>query len=274
MTFLSACQYFKPSAKTEKGRLLAKVGKEELYENEIGKLASNAGKNDSLEIVKGFVQRWVEQQLFMHKAEENLSKDLSDLDKRVEAYRQDLIIYDYESQLIKQKSDTSVTNDEMNKYYNAQQKDFELKGEVYRIKYVQLKKDNPAKAEIAKLLTKASQEDFARLNELCKNQAVHFSVHDSAYQPLNFLLQNFPLSAYDIKVIAGNHQIREVSDDEFTYLLLINETLITGNIAPFNLVKNDIRRILQNKKRIDYIESVYKDLYEEGKTENKFEIFL
>ena len=57
----------------------------------------------------------------LHKAESNLDDDQKSVEKQLEEYRNSLITYAYETELIKQKLDTVVSEDEIAAFYKNNQ---------------------------------------------------------------------------------------------------------------------------------------------------------
>ena len=107
---------------TEKGKELteqplARVNEIFLYPSDIAGMGSGNTRQDSIKIVNGYILDWVQRNLIIDKAEKNLPKELLDIDKKVDNYRQSLIIYNYESELIAQKLNTSIAKEEKQKYH-------------------------------------------------------------------------------------------------------------------------------------------------------------
>ena len=73
-------------------------------------------KNDSIVKAKAFIDNWIRRQLLIHQAENSIDKSELDFSKEIEDYRNSLIIYKYESQLIEQNLDTVVSDEEIAKY--------------------------------------------------------------------------------------------------------------------------------------------------------------
>ena len=98
---------------------LAKVYNEFLYESDIVSLFnSNITKEDSIVIARNFINDWIKKQLMVQKAELNLNEESKDIEKQIEDYRSSLLIFRYKQELIQQKLDTVITEEELENYYN------------------------------------------------------------------------------------------------------------------------------------------------------------
>ena len=101
---------------------------EYLYESDIvGLVPENTSIHDSIVLVRNYINNWVQTQLMVQQAKKNLVIQQLDLDKQLENYRNSLIIYHYETELIRQKLDTVVSEQQVETYYNSHLGDFELK---------------------------------------------------------------------------------------------------------------------------------------------------
>ena len=87
-----------------------------LYESDILNIIPNGiSYQDSITLVKGYIDDWILQRLILHKAELNIT-DISlnlRIEKQLQDYRNSLINYAYMKELIRQKLDTVVTNKEI-----------------------------------------------------------------------------------------------------------------------------------------------------------------
>ena len=68
---LSSCTYFKPEQKLES---IGRVGESYLYKSDIATLVpAGTSKEDSILLVKDYINRWASQKLLIEAAERNLS---------------------------------------------------------------------------------------------------------------------------------------------------------------------------------------------------------
>ena len=96
---LMGCDYVK---KNSKEVVVAECYGKYLFESDLeGLVPDNSTIMDSIQRVSSFIDSWVRRQVLLHQAESNLNKEDLDLDKQMEEYRNSLVIYAYESQLIR-----------------------------------------------------------------------------------------------------------------------------------------------------------------------------
>lgn len=111
----SACQ----EKKEDKGEIIVSVYGKNLYKTDLENIFyEGISYNDSVLRSKVYIDKWVRNQLLVRQAENNLDPSQLDFSKRLEEYRNSLVINKYETELINQKLDTEVTEDQIQEYYN------------------------------------------------------------------------------------------------------------------------------------------------------------
>lgn len=104
-------------------------------------MTPGTSKEDSASLANSFIQNWVKQQTILYKAENNLDEEKKNVNK-VGGIWNSLITYIYESELIRQKLDTAVSEQEIEKYRRKSTK-FQLKDNTIKVLYLRVKKDAP-----------------------------------------------------------------------------------------------------------------------------------
>ncbi len=139
---LFSCKLF-PVKENNKQETIARVYDKYLYKDELKNLIpKGTGANDSIEITTAYINNWVRQELLLKQAEDNLDESNRDFSKQIEQYRNSLIIYTYESELVKQKLDTVVQISEIESYYNENQNNFHLRENIVLSRYFILNKES------------------------------------------------------------------------------------------------------------------------------------
>ena len=73
---------------------VARVYESYLYRNEVEeRIPNNLSVDDSLALAKSITYSWIERQLLVHQAEKNLDAEIKDVEKKLQEYRNDLLIY-------------------------------------------------------------------------------------------------------------------------------------------------------------------------------------
>ncbi len=123
---------------------VARVFDKFLYQEDVASIIPpDALPKDSVQLTEAFISTWVRQNLIMKKAEMNLPDEMKNVQKQLDDYRTSLIIYAYEKELVRQKLDTIITEEEIEHYYKQNIHEFELKDYIVKVLYVKLEKNSP-----------------------------------------------------------------------------------------------------------------------------------
>jgi hypothetical protein len=136
---LNSCNYFVVQEKVERSsEIVAIVNTEKLFKEDLKDvLPQNTSREDSIVIVKSFINDWAINQLLLNKAENNNSlEDINEVNALVKDYRESLLINNYKEMLIKQQLDTVIREDEIVDFYVNSTDDFSLNEELVKIKYL------------------------------------------------------------------------------------------------------------------------------------------
>ncbi len=247
-----------------------------LYLSDIkGIVPEGSSKTDSISIVKNFINNWIHNKVVLQKADKNLNSDQKDFAKQIEDYKNSLIIYSYESKLINQLLDTTVSSDEIEKYYNTNSDNFLLKDNIIKVNYAKLELNSPLKAKIKNLLFSKKDDGDAKsqLVELCSKYAVNFYLDDDAWLLFDDLLKEIPIETYDKEAFLKSNRTIETKDDNFTYLINIKDFKIRESVSPLSFEKENIRNIIINKRKLELIQKMHKEVYDDAVKNNDFKIY-
>src|SRR5690606_8638812 len=127
---------------SNKKTLLAKVGETELFLEDIAKNKLTPIMNeDSASRVRRYVENWTEEQFFLQQAKELVTEDAASLNELIEEYKRNLLIYELEKQWIGSFSDTLVSVEAIQLYYDNNKDTFRFIKNMVKVMYVAVSKD-------------------------------------------------------------------------------------------------------------------------------------
>ncbi len=271
---LSACKYFKKK-QPEKAKPIARVGENFLYAEDLEYLFESATPvTDSAATVKTYIDDWIRKKLLLETATTYLPTEKQNVEKKIQDYREALLIYLYEDELIKQKLDTTVTEEAVDSFYNAYKDNFRLDGNIYKINYIKLPTDAPKIDSIRFLFLRAGNEkNFNRLVNYCYSYATDFYLKDSLWISELSLKNKMPLTESDMAVLEKSSQPVEVSDSNYLYLLKNIDIKLKGEPAPIEFVRKDLNFMIINKRKKQLLTNAYDKIYQEAIKDGTFEVF-
>lgn len=271
LILLTGCtSFFKK--KTE--HAVARVYSDYLYESDLRSIIPKGTKaKDSMILARSYIENWIHQRLVIHQAEQNLSSAQMDFTQQLEDYKNSLIIYAYENELVRQKLDTLVTDDDIGTYYDANSQNFLLKDNIIQLQYVKLPLKSAYIKQVKKLLGSDNPDDKNRLAKQCEQYASDYFLDNSNWLPFTDLLKQIPIKTYNQEDFLKNHRDLEYSDSAYIYLVRIKDFKIKESVSPLSFEKDRIRNILLNKRKIDLTKKMREDIFTQASKKNDFEIY-
>ena len=191
-----------------------------LYADELKDiLPSSDIKMDSLAQVNAYIDSWIRKQVLVHQAEINLSPEQLDFTRQIEDYRNSLVIYAYESQLIDQYLDTVVSQEEIAAYYEAHKENFQLRSTMVKAAYVILEEDCKQEKEFKKLLSNRDTLDLVQLDILASTDAVSSFFDVDAWLKLDDLLAIVPIEIYNYESFFRKNRFVSFEKDNYLYMV-------------------------------------------------------
>ena len=268
------CSCGSNSSRSSGEKPIARAGAAYLYISDMSDVVpDHTGKADSAEIAGKYINNWIREQLLLQQAEKNLTEDKIKFDKMVEDYRKSLITYQYESELIKQKLDTLVSEDEISKYYDENKSNFELKDNIIKVIYVKVKKKAPKVEKVRGWYRSNDPKDRESLSSYCYQYADNFYLDENAWLLFDDVLKEIPMKLYDKEAFLQNNRIIETQDSAHYFFVNIKGFMMKKSASPLSFEKENIRSILVNKRKVELIKKMREDIYAEGVKNKTFEIY-
>jgi hypothetical protein len=230
-------------------------------------------KEDSVLIINNYIQNWVKENLVLQKAELNLEENQKNFQKQLEDYRKTLIIYSYEKELIRQKLDTNVFENEIEKFYHDNKQNFELRDDIAKVRYLKVAKNAPQIKKIRKVYKSEKEEDIEKLNEYAHQYAEKFFLNDNQWILFDELIKEVPLKVKERKGFFKNIKHVEVEDSLSYYFVFIKDYRLKNDIAPLSFEESNIKNIIINKRKLNLINKVKSELYNEALLNKDIEIY-
>ena len=253
---------------------VARVGEHYLYRSDLAEiLPANVSTDDSILITDDYISRWVKQELMIQKANENLTAAQKDVSKELEEYRNSLIIYRYKNELIQQRMDTVVTEQQIEDYYENNKSAFNLDRCIVKAVFVKIPTElaNPSLLkEMAKDDSKEGQEE---LRDYCTQYAKSFQIALDNWIDFQVLNRNLPEHVDDPEAFVTHNREKEMNDSNYYYLVSIHDYMLANDLAPIEFVENNIKNLILNQRKIRFLKELEDNIYTEAERQNKYTIY-
>jgi len=255
-------------------KIVAQVGVKKLSEKELNNIIpDNLDDADSALMADDYIKKWIKQELVIQKANENLTPQQKDVSKELEEYRNSLIIYKYKNELMRQRMDTLVTEEQIEEYYNANNDNFNLNKNITKAIFVKIPKEVANPKLLKDMIENTSEEGLSELREYCLQYAKKFDIFMDNWVDFDLVKNNLPNEITDNERFLRSNSLIELKDSNYYYLVAIQDYRLKNDTAPLEFVKNNIKNLILNQRKIEFLKEVEENIYLEGIRQNKFKIY-
>jgi hypothetical protein len=268
---LASCDYFKQ----EDPRVpIARVNDTYLFEEDVLDLITEAtSAEDSALRINNYIKRWATQQLLIDQAKINLSDpELIEYDKLVDQYKTDLYTEAYKSSIVARQLDSTITQEEMLLYYEANKENFKLNDQLVKVRYIHVDENFGNLKEIKEQFRRFEKADQKALEEL-SIQFRAFNFNDSTWVKKESLIQNLLVIQSSENQVLKKSNFTQLQDSLGVYLVKIEDLLNRNDTAPLSFVSPTIEQIILNKRKLELIKKLEKDITKDAIKDKKFETF-
>lgn len=249
---------------------LVEVSGEFLYKEDLqAALPLNISKDDSVLFAEHYIRNWIEDALLFDKAEGNIP-DNDKISKLVENYRRALIMHTYQEELVNQKLANDISEEEINAYYEKNKELFRLDNPLVKGLFIKVPLSSPDLGNVRVWYRKNNQDVIEKLEKYSLLNAVSYDYFYDRWISVPDVAAKIPLKVLDTDAnyLDKNRNV-EVKDTAFCYFLHIEDFLGKDKQKPLDFARDEIKEILINLKRVEFINKVKEDLYQRASDRNK-----
>ena len=249
---------------------LVEVSGEFLYKEDLqAALPLNISKDDSVLFAEHYIRNWIEDALLFDKAEGNIP-DNDKISKLVENYRRALIMHTYQEELVNQKLANDISEEEINAYYEKNKELFRLDNPLVKGLFIKVPLSSPDLGNVRVWYRKNNQDIIEKLEKYSLRNAVSYDYFYDRWTSVPDVAAKIPLKVLDTDAnyFDKNRNV-EVKDTAFCYFLHIEDFLGKDKQKPLDFARDEIKEILINLKRVEFINKVKEDLYQRASDRNK-----
>lgn len=263
-----------PEKKQKEQIPVAKVNDKVLYLSDLEHIfRKNQTKKDSAEFARNYIENWIKTQLLLKKAELNLTQEQLDITDQLEAYRSSLLIYKYEEQMIREKVDTVVSREDIEKYYTQNNSNFILDANFVKATFIKMPLTGPQNEDLKKWYKSDKKEDLTDMEKYCFAYANKYSDFDEDWISFANIQKQLPEAIANEDDFLNTNKLIEKQDNEFLYLVRILDVKMKGSTAPLEYVSSKIKDIIINKRKLEFVSELEKNIYNDAADHSNFKIY-
>lgn len=236
-----------------------------------GIIPPGASIEDSTKIADNYINKWLKDQVVLVQAELNLPSELTDFEQQLRDYRNSLVVYTFERELIQQKLDTLITDREIEAYYENHKENFALKDYILRVNFIKLPAGAPKVSQVEEWIESGSYEDLEMLDDYSRQFAEFGFFDEQRWIYFDDLMRQIPIRVSDKDQFLSQNKLVKLNEGDYLYILKIIDYQLKDGTSPLAFVKNDIRNIIINKRKREFILEMRKDLLKNAHENNEIE---
>lgn len=253
---------------------LAKVFDKYLYPSNLKDIIpSNISPSDSTILINDYIDKWIRKQLLLRRAEMNLTEEEKNVDEQLDNYRTSLLIFKYEQSLIKQKLDTIINVEEIEKYYSDNPANFLLNNNIVKAIFIKVPRDAPDLRDLRRWYRNDTDENLKKLEAYAFQYAEIYDYFNDDWIDFTEIEKNLPVRIDNTQSLLKYRKYYEVRDSSFYYYLNIKDYRLLGSVAPLGYVIDDIRTIIMNKRKIQMVQRLESNIYNDALNRGYFTIY-
>jgi len=267
-----SCTFFTPEQQPQS---IARVGKNYLYKSDIATLIPvGTSKEDSLLLVRDYIDRWASQKLLIGAAERNLSDSKKkEYNALIKQYKNDLFTRAYIEEVVKNTVDTVVSQQQLKTYYDENKENFKTNGTLVRLRFINLAKDNPRFETIRNKFFDYNKKD-KKFWDTYKLQFKSFALNDTVWVDMGQVYEKLPVINPDNREeFIQSGKKAQILDKDYVYLIKITNVLDKNQISPYEYIKPTLREIILNKRKLELIKKFEIDITNDAIKNKDYEIY-
>ena len=249
--------------------VLAKVFNKTLYLSELdGMIPKSVTPEDSMNIINAEIERWAREAVLMQEAEKNIPSDLN-IDGLVRDYRASLIRHNYERLLVEVKLDSTISESELNAYYEKNKEQYQLESSIFRCHIIKIPLNASNLDQLRIMWRSTKEEDLKKMKTYCEENADYHMLEDTVWLTIDEVRAQLPKGTN----IFPNQDLTQ-SDNEFLYFLKVLEKKSQKEIAPLGFIREQAQKVILHQRKKKLLEAKKEELYERETRKNNVKILV
>jgi len=261
MLFYIGCKKQNP-ALNESDAIVATVQDRTLSLSTLNQIIhENARSEDSMAMANAYIDQWTRDQLMMKEASRLFSTN-EEVERLVKNYKESLLKHQLEEKIIAERFDTTITNKQLEEFYDEMKSQFNLPQALYRCAFYKLSRSTKSLDQFYKDWKKEDEHAIRTFAAAYGSEMLTDTTLWYTWDEIEEMNKSF------VRTIADRLQSQRQIDKEYQYFLKIYEKVDKGAFSPLEYVAPQLNRMLLHKRKQNILESYKQELYEKALRDN------
>jgi len=262
----TSCSYIEQYIKERESEgIVASIGDYHLYKEDIQNIIpQGTSSDDSTLIVDAYIRRWATNILILENAKRNVSNQ-AEINKMAEDYRKTLTIHYYKQEMVNEKVKVP-TDEETAQFYETHKQLFLLEEPIVKGALIKIP-NNVKYSQIERKFKNITNNNIADIEKYALQYAKDYVLFTEYWKPLNEIVD---AETSNLKITKPGYY--EEKDSVNLLLLNITEYIQQGEIAPLEMVIEQVRTTLYDQQKMEYLKNFDNEIYDYAIKHNQIKI--
>ncbi|MFV0555170.1 MAG: hypothetical protein ACK5LR_10775 [Mangrovibacterium sp.] len=254
-----------------KGTPIAEVNGKPLFQEDLAReYPHGLSLEDSTAWAKEYIHSWIKSELLLQEAERTLSASSLDVERELDKYRKQLLIYRFENTL-QSYIDTAISASDLKNYFPNYQTPKSSNEQLVKGVYM---KFPWSQVDINTISNLFKNRNFNDLTNYGRNLASEMADYSNKWVELPHLLAYLPADLeVDLKYFSKKNYI-DGSDTDFYYFLCIYNFDSAANRQALSILdEEDMRNTIIYKRKQEYLNNLKNQMFEEAEASQNIIIY-
>lgn len=256
----------KDEVKESNTNIAASVYEKKLFRSDIVlDLQNDLPVKEKLELENSYIEHWVRKTLLTYNASKDIG-DFSKIDRLVEDYKNSLIVEAFKYQYVRENMDSVISDEELKGFYSENINNYILDYSVINLFYAKI---SDKSYNLDKFYENWKKNKYQYISDYgVKNSEDYYLDKDRWYNLKEmknkipkFLLKN--KDKYEVQINKKNYE----------YFLKVFDTKHKNENIPLDMVKDDIKKLILQKRKSDILDKYIEELYKKEIANDKIKIY-
>lgn len=268
----TSCQEWKRQFDQREGEVIAEVDGQKLYKETLSDMDFSAeSEADSIRFVEIYIDRWIRDKLLLLEARNRLEENPK-VQELVKEYKNSLLLHEYEQQVIRERLDSNVSNEELSNHYLDKKDSYILNHEIYRARWIFTNSSNIKMDTVRVNWERNDTSKNTALVSLAELYAKSFNLSPNIWWRKDQLIELLQLTDQEWAMIRVG-EIQFIQKEEGDLIIQLLEKKNKGDYAPLAYVRDNIKRFILHQRKEKILKKLRNDLYRSAVESNKIKIY-